>query len=95
MKLEKPMRVSLDVAKQRALAYLLEHRFTASRANCVALAIWPNHQMRSQGAGAAASRILKRLESDGLVKWTSNSREWGWMITAQGVKAANSGGPKP
>ena len=55
-----------------------------AKANCVALAIWPSHQMTAHGAGAAASRILKRMEKDGLVRWGSDARDWGYIITAKG-----------
>jgi hypothetical protein len=73
------MRVDYETAKQRALA-VLDTRYH-SFANSVAGAIWPNHEMKSQGAGAAASRILKRMEKEGLVSWSSNDHTWGWLKT--------------
>jgi hypothetical protein len=47
----------------------------------VGRAIWPENEMRSQGLGAAASRILKRMEGEGLVKQGADDdrTEWGWF----------------
>lgn len=74
--------VPIAEAKARALAYLHSHAIGFSAkpvpAAWVARAIWPNHKMKSQGAGAAASRVLKHLERDGLAKWSSNRNGWGW-----------------
>ncbi len=69
----------MDEAKRRALAYLRGKKYV--KASCVAGAIWPGVEFRAQGAGAAASRILKALEKDGLVKWSSasDSSDWGWQ----------------
>lgn len=92
MKLKKEDRVKIDVAEDRALAYLnKQHRLELFPANCVAIEIWPNHEMTSQGAGAAASRILKRLSDRGLARWDSNGRNWGWKITNLGRILANKG----
>ncbi len=76
--------VSLAVAKERALAYLREQTLNRTRscpASWVAGAIWPGHRMSPQGAGLAASRVLKALESDGLARWTSRrtSCGGGWI----------------
>jgi len=46
-------------------------------ASQVADVIWPDHSMKPQGAGAAASRILKRLERHYLMRhrwWASRGR---------------------
>lgn len=51
-----------------------------TKASSVAHAIWPGEQFSSQGAGASASRILKHLENDGLVKWSSDGKDWGWVL---------------
>ena len=67
MKLKPHQRVPLDVAEARALSALSEDR--PLPAQWVADAIWPDHQMKPQGAGAAASRIMKRLEKRGLCHW--------------------------
>jgi hypothetical protein len=49
-------------------------------ASSVAEKIWPEAQfLNAQGAGAAASRILKRMEKENLVKWISNKAGWGWV----------------
>jgi len=85
MKLKPEQRVDLPTARTRALKYLAEcHRTELAAANCIALVIWPDHQMTSQGAGAAASRVLKTLAKDGLVEWTSNDYNWGWRSTPKG-----------
>lgn len=78
MRLKPHMRVDYETAKERALAVLSKRETTY--ANRVAIAIWPNHEMTSQGAGAAASRILKRMEKEGLVRWTSHRIGWGWVL---------------
>lgn len=85
MRLKPEQTVDLSSARVRALSYLAaQHRSDLNKANCVALAIWPTHNMTSQGAGAAASRILRQLQKDGLVEWTSNTRDWGYYITPKG-----------
>lgn len=89
MKLNPEQRVPLGEAKRRVLAYLAKHLRNGEYcigASAIAIAIWPNHQMTSQGAGAAASRILKRM--DGLVEWTSyeNPTRWGWRLTRAGIQ---------
>jgi len=87
MRLEKEQRVPLDEARRRALAYLGFHRFQLSRASDVGLAIWPHNNLRAQGLGAAASRILKRLINEKLVAWTSRRGDWGYELTAVGSAA--------
>jgi hypothetical protein len=92
MKLKPEDRVSLEVAKRRALGCLaVGYRGGYTYANAVAAEIWPSHQMTSQGAGAAASRILRGLEKEGLVWYGSNATEWGWQITAEGRAALSTG----
>jgi hypothetical protein len=48
-----------------------------------ASAIWPGVAFSSQGAAGAATRILKRMEREGLVKWICvghhPDRRWGWV----------------
>jgi hypothetical protein len=46
----------------------------------VAEAIWPGNAMSGQGAGGAASRILKRMETNGVVMWTARRGQWGWRL---------------
>lgn len=80
--------VDYPTAKRRALSYLLS-RFKQrpgqfSGASAIAGVIWPNHQMKAQGAGAAASRILRRMTKDGLVRWDSSATGWGYVITSTG-----------
>lgn len=85
MKLRPDQRVKVEVAEIRAMNALL---YTPVPASYVASWIWPDHKMKQQGAGAAASRILKRLEKQGLARWTSNGTNWGWvrnMTTARAV----------
>lgn len=76
MKLKPESTVTDEVAERRALAYLTHH---PKPANAVADAIWPDHSMKPQGAGGAASRVLKRLEEQGKVKWKSDGHTWGWV----------------
>lgn len=69
--------VAYGVARERALTAL--NAAEPKPAAIIADAIWPGHNMHAQGAGGAASRILKRMEKQGLAHWTSNSRRWGWV----------------
>lgn len=74
--------VPLEEAKRRALEYLQKSGYPYQKASMVAGAIWPDTVFHSQGGGAAASRILKALEREGKVKWSSNGRkDWGWGAT--------------
>lgn len=79
MKLKEHQRVRVEDAKAAALSAL--NPSSPLPASWVANAIWPDHQMKPQGAGAAASRILKLLEKDGAVKWVSRTHRWGWIRT--------------
>ena len=77
MKLNPEQRVSYPEAKKRALKILLPNR--PLPASYIAEAIWPGHSMKAQGAGAAASRILKRMQKEGLAEWRHIERHWGWI----------------
>lgn len=83
MKLKPEQRVPMPVAEARALRALTRYPVPASS---IAAHIWPGHQMRAQGAGAAASRVLKRLERQGRARWTANDHSWGWIRTAGNPK---------
>lgn len=69
--------ITVQQAEQRALLAL--SHIDPIPANGVANKIWPDHSMRSQGAGGAASRVLKRLEKQGKARWTINAGRWGWI----------------
>jgi len=77
-------RVPMDECKRRALEYLREwrERIRYIKASSVAGAIWPGVEFKPQGAGAAASRILRVLQKDGLVVWSASNEgdDWGWRI---------------
>lgn len=79
MKLKPHQRVSLFDCRHRALACMSANPVPAS---WVADRIWPDHRMTPQGAGAAASRILRGLEKDGYCRWTSTRTSWGWVLTS-------------
>lgn len=79
MKLKPEWRVDMETAKARALAALC--RTGVVPASYVAGYIWPDHQMKAQGAGAAASRILRKLQDEGKARWFSNGTSWGWKLT--------------
>lgn len=69
--------VSLSVAKERLDKYRDENGNGPHRAATLAEVIWPDVKFRAaQGAGAAASRVLKRLGC----YWHSTRHNWGWMI---------------
>jgi hypothetical protein len=74
--------VRMPECKRRALTYLQSRRpGELTRAAQVAQVIWPAATFTAQGAGAAASRVLKSLEKDGLVRWISYNRDdWGWEL---------------
>ncbi len=71
--------VPMPEAKRRVLKFFESHP-GLRKANEFAVAIWPEATFKSQGAGAAASRILVALQKDGLVKWDSDGRDWGWIL---------------
>lgn len=78
MRLEPSQRVPLDECKRRALSVLSRRPMGAQ---WVAHAIWPGHKMKAQGAGAAASRILKHLERERKARWHSErDGPWGWRL---------------
>lgn len=75
----------MEECKRRALAYMRkQHEKDFAKASFVAGAIWPGVMFHAQGGGAAASRVLKALEKDGLARWSSNFRNWGWILTDKG-----------
>lgn len=76
MRLKPYQRVPIAVAEIRAMQALL---LTPVPASYVADWIWPDHGMKPQGAGAAASRVLKRLEKQGRARWTIDGNRWGWV----------------
>ncbi len=78
--------VPLTETKQLALAYLCSHGFSElAKASAVADAIWPEKPFcTGQGAGAAASRILKAMTKDGTAEWYSDGEDWGYRATSKG-----------
>ena len=74
--------IPMAECQRRALSIL--HRFDPQPASSVARAIWPDAEWRAmQGAGAAASRVLKTLEKEGLARWVvsgeGRAQTWGWV----------------
>lgn len=64
-------------ARERLEAYRRTHGPGPHRAAILAEVIWPDTKWRAaQGAGASASRVLKRLG----FQWGSNARNWGWYL---------------
>jgi hypothetical protein len=80
-RIQPDQRVSYEEAKARALRCMKDRR-TLYHASQVGADIWPGANLRSQGLGAAASRILKRMESEGLVRQgpSKNNDAWGWYL---------------
>lgn len=80
-------RVTVPVTDAQSRERLKAYRTLAGpgphKAAHLADVIWPDTKwVRSQGAGAAASRVLKRLGC----KWKAQGDErsgwnWGWMLT--------------
>lgn len=83
MKLRREERVAMEVAQERALARL--DTYQPVPASYVADGIWPDHRMTGQGAGAAASRVLKRLEDQGLAYWKSDGVRYGWVRSVKSL----------
>ena len=79
MKLRACEKISYEDAKQRILKRGpgWDGLYAANHWACV---IWPGNDMTSQGAGGAASRILKRMQAEGLAEWDSTSMGSGWRI---------------
>lgn len=74
-RVEKP--VTLAEAQERLQAYSEERGPGPFKASQLADVIWPNtHWRASQGAGAAAVRILKRLG----YKLGGDRVNWGWYL---------------
>jgi len=87
VRLNEADKITLVECRKKALMYLSSQACYVP-ASSVGNAIWPNSEMRAQGLGGAASRILRGLQKDGLVRWSSNGRNaWGWEITAAGRRA--------
>lgn len=77
--------VPIEEAIRRALFYLSARpALHLSKASEVAHAIWPDSTFRGQGAGGAASRVLRRADKAGFTEWTSNGHDWGWKIQPAG-----------
>jgi hypothetical protein len=79
--------VPLAECRKRALQYLAGlHRLELTKASAVAGKIWPSVEFHAQGAGAAASRILRGLQKDGLAEWSADTtrNDWGYRITPSG-----------
>ena len=78
--------VPIEEAIRRALRYLDSRpRLYLAKASEVACEIWPDEVfLRGQGAGGAASRILRRAEKAGLAHWTRADGHWGWKLLPAG-----------
>ena len=70
-------RIPLAEAKQRALDHL--DSVYPSTAADLANAIWPDHLMAPQGAGGAASRVMKHLCDEGTARWVVIGGTWGYI----------------
>ena len=77
MRLKEKQRLPFLEAKRRALK-ALDTKYPTP-ASHIADKIWPKHEMNPQGAGGAASSILKRMENQGLTKWIYRQGSWGWI----------------
>lgn len=84
MRLKKHWTVALPVARSRALRALLLVWPDLVPAAFVGMHIWPENELRAQGLGAAASRILVGLQKDGLARWDVKGDRWGYQLTVKG-----------
>lgn len=65
-------------ARKRLEEYRLSHGVGPHRAAPLADVIWTDVKwIAAQGAGAAASRVLKRLGC----YWMERNGNWGWMLS--------------
>lgn len=76
--------VTLAVAKERLIEYRSKYGAGPHPAAWLAEVIWPGTKwVRPQGAGAASTRVLKRLGC----YWSSrqNPKRWGWVLSFPSV----------
>lgn len=77
-RVDKP--VPLEICKQRVLDYLRKNP-EPQRPSSLGYAIWPEATFYAQGAAAAASRILKRMQGEGTIYYKIDGRTLGgWVI---------------
>lgn len=88
MKLKPEHRVTYEAAKAAALTAMNTAAYPVP-ASWIAQFIWPFHEMKAQGAGAAASRILKRMEAEKLCRWASIGHHWGWVLGSAQQRQGN------
>lgn len=74
--------LSYETCRERVLTYLRDKKGELVTASSIADHVWPGHPMKRQGAGGAATRVLKRMEAEGVVCWRAIERHgakfWGW-----------------
>lgn len=81
-------KINLQTAKERLEAYRLENGAGPHRAAILADVIWPTGKWRSQqGAGAAATRVLKTLGCH----WISTRDNWGWILGFPNTETSKRG----
>ena len=69
---------NLETATERLLAYRRDNDMGPHRAAILASVIWPDGKwLSTQGAGAAATRVLKKLGCH----WIRTKHNWGWILT--------------
>lgn len=83
--------VTVPQARLRVLQYLAKEATSVyTPMSWCGKAIWPNSRMSSQGLAIAASKIVRGLQNDGLVRWRcdklgrSKATAWGYQITDDG-----------
>ena len=84
--------VSLEECKRRAGEYGRAQQ-EPMPASSFADAIWPGHRMKPQGAGLAASRVLKEMEKSGRAGWVSRltaGHQWGWTFNPPAIPPGES-----
>lgn len=80
--------VPIEECQRRALEYMSRSRpANLFKASQIGYAIWPEGNFKAQGAGAAGSRILRRLVKTGEVSWEVTESDWGYRLTAAGRNA--------
>lgn len=78
--------VPLDECKLRCVSAMQQKPSgTIFRASQLAYYIWPGTNFKAQGAGAAASRILRRLQTENIVKFVGDRENWGYALTGRAL----------
>jgi hypothetical protein len=75
--------VSLELAEQRLITFRASYGPGPHKANTLADVIWKREDAdfnTTQGAGAAATRVLKKLGCEYVITGEYGRQQWGWSL---------------